>query len=79
MTSCDEFILAITSRIKSIINPISLKGSFITRIFNLSVGGAELQGQKRFIFEDSTDFLNIPAQQTVQVQFNNKAKNIIWF
>jgi len=66
VTSCDEFILAITSRIKSIINPIALKGSFLTRIFNLSVGGAELQGQKRFIFEDTTDFINIPAQQTVQ-------------
>lgn len=70
MTSCDEFILAVTSRIKSIINPISLKGSFLTRIFNLSVGGAELQGQKRFIFEDSTDFINIPAQQTVQVKYS---------
>jgi len=66
-SGCDEFILALTHSIKSVLSPQSWKFSTILlRICNISLGGRGLQGQPRFVFTDSRELKNLPQQQSVQ-------------
>ena len=75
MSGCDEFLLALTHPIRSVVSPLNWKfSSILLRICNISLGGRGLAGQARFVFTGSRDLKNLPAQQAVQpisVQITN--------
>ena len=75
VSGCDEFLLALTHPIKSVVDPLSWKfSSILLRICNISLGGRHLAGAARFVFLGSRDIKNLPAQQNIQpvsVQITN--------